>query len=79
MKNLLAMVGAIASQTAVQNLSVREYRDDFMGRLAALATAHEAAFQTEAGTDLAALITRLLEPYVHGAWGEVVTIEPVQR
>ena len=69
------MVGAIASQTAVKGLSAQDYRDDFMGRLSALAAAHDAAFQTEAGTDLATLITRLLEPYVDGAWGDVVTIE----
>ena len=74
-KNLLTIVGAIASQTAVTGLSAQDYRDDFMGRLSALAAAHDAAFQAEAGADLATLITRLLEPYVHGAWGDVVTIE----
>ena len=60
-KNLLAMVGAIALRPRSRTLGQR-YRDDFMGRLAALAAAHEAAFQTEAGTDLAALIDRLLDP-----------------
>ena len=75
-KNLLAIVGAIASQTAVHSPSVPDYRDDFMGRLSALATAHEAAFQSEDGCDLEALITRLLDPYVHGAWSELVTVEP---
>jgi PAS domain S-box-containing protein len=75
-KNLLAIVGAIASQTAVHSPSMPEYRDDFMGRLSALATAHEAAFQSEDGCDLEALITRLLDPYVHGAWSEFVVLEP---
>ena len=75
-KNLLAVVGAIAHQTTAKNVSGQEYRDRFMGRLAALATAHEAAFQTEADADLATLIDRLLEPYAHTAQGEVITIEP---
>ena len=75
-KNLLAMVGAIAGQTSIEKHSAREYRDDFLGRLAALTTAHEAAFETEAGTDLAALITRLLEPYVGGTSGNAVTVDP---
>ena len=78
-KNLLTIIGAIASQTAVEGLSAQDYRDDFMGRLAALAAAHEAAFQSEAGIDLAILIRRLLDPYTHRAWGDVVTIEGDRR
>jgi hypothetical protein len=77
-KNLLTIIGAIANQTAVEGLSARDYRIDFMGRLAALTAAHEAAFQAEAGVDLAALINRLLEPYVHGEWGDVM-VEGGQR
>lgn len=73
-KNLLAIVGAIARQTTVEGLSAGEYREDFTGRLAALAAAHEAAFRSDDGIDLAALINRLLDPYIHRAWGEVVTI-----
>jgi PAS domain S-box-containing protein len=74
-KNLLGMVHAIAQQTTVKDLSAQKYRDNFVGRLEALAAAHEAAFQAETGTDLAALITRLLKPYVHGSPGEVITVE----
>lgn len=74
--NLLAMVGAIADQTSVEKNSAREYRDDFIGRLDALTAAHEAAFETEARTDLAALVARLLEPYVGGAWGRAVKVDP---
>ena len=74
-KNLLTIIGAIANQTAVEGLSAQDYRNDFMGRLSALAAAHEIAFQTEAGADLSRLLTRLLDPYVHRAWGNVVTIE----
>jgi PAS domain S-box-containing protein len=74
-KNLLAIVSAIARQTAVEGHSAEEYRQDFLGRLTALVAAHEAGFQTEAGVDLATLVTRLLDPYAHRAWGDVVTIE----
>ncbi|MFZ1430546.1 MAG: PAS domain S-box protein [Geminicoccaceae bacterium] len=74
-RNLLGMVGAIVHQTAVKGISAQEYRDILMGRLAALTVAHEAAFQTETGTDLTALIIRLLDPYVHGPSGELLTIE----
>ena len=74
-KNLLTIIGAIANQTAVEGLSAQDYRNDFMGRLSALAAAHEIAYQTEAGADLSRLITRLLDPYVHRAWGNVITIE----
>lgn len=75
-KNLLAIVGAIARQTTVEGHSAREYRDDLMGRLAALGAAHEAAFEQTADVELAPLITRLLEPYIHAAWGRVIDVEP---
>jgi PAS domain S-box-containing protein len=64
-KNLLGMVGAIARQTGVEGCSGEDYRDDFLGRLEALAAAHEAAFEEQNGSDLAALVGRLLEPYTH--------------
>ena len=63
-KNLLGMVGSIARQTAVADRTAEDYRNVFLGRIAALTTAHEAAFQEQGEVDLAALITRLLEPYV---------------
>ena len=75
-KNLLAMVSAIAHQTAVEGHSAREYRDSFMGRIVALAAAHDAAFQKDTGVELASLVARLLEPYAHGAGHETVLIEP---
>src|SRR6476646_361388 len=61
-KNLLAMVSAIAHQTAVEGHSAREYRDSLMGRIVALAAAHDAAFQKDTGVELASLVARLLEP-----------------
>ncbi|MGE3294711.1 MAG: PAS domain S-box protein [Geminicoccaceae bacterium] len=73
-KNLLAIVSAIAGQTSVEGVSAQEYRSKLTGRLDALAAAHEASFQTDKGTDLRALITRLLTPYIPGAFGERVLI-----
>jgi PAS domain S-box-containing protein len=73
-KNLLAIVAAIANQTPVEGVSAPEYRSNLTGRLNALAAAHEASFQIERGTDLQTLITRLLTPYIPGAFGERVAI-----
>jgi two-component sensor histidine kinase len=73
--NLLAMVGAIAHQTKVEHVTAEAYRASLMGRITALAAAHEAAFQTDTGTDLGSLIGRLLEPYVDDGCDGVVTIE----
>ena len=74
-KNLLAMVSAIVHQTKVEHITAEAYRASLMGRITALAAAHEAAFQTDAGADLASLIGRLLEPYVDDPCREMVTIE----
>ena len=65
MKNLLAMVQALARQTEAEGRSGEQYRDAFLGRLEALARAHELAFGTES-VDLAALVGGVLEPYAAG-------------
>lgn len=77
-KNLLGMVGSIARQTTMAGRTAEEYRDAFLGRIAALTTAHEAAFQRQGETDLAALIARLLEPYVPASedWGAMIEPGP---
>jgi PAS domain S-box-containing protein len=61
-KNLLAMVRALARRTGAEGRSGEQYRDAFLGRLEALAVAHELAFGTD-GVDLATLVGRTLEPY----------------
>jgi two-component sensor histidine kinase len=68
-KNLLAMVEALARRTEADGRSGEQYRNAFLGRLEALAVAHELAFAAEDGGDLATLIGRTLEPYAgeHGA------------
>ena len=64
-KNLLGMVGAIAGQTKVKGCSAKNTATISWGGSGRLMAAHEAAFQEQAGTDLATLIDRLLEPYAH--------------
>ena len=44
-KNLLALVRALARRTGAEGRSGEEYRDAFLGRLEALAVAHELAFE----------------------------------
>ena len=46
MKNLLAMVQAIARKTTVEGRSGEDYRDDVLGRLNALVRAHDMAFSS---------------------------------
>jgi two-component sensor histidine kinase len=62
-KNLLAMVRALARRTGTEGRSGEQYRDDLLGRLEALSVAHELAFGAGGGADLAALVGRILEPY----------------
>ena len=62
-KNLLAIVHALARQTGTEGRTGEQYRDAFLGRFEALAVAHELAFTAEDTTDLAMLVERVLEPY----------------
>lgn len=73
-KNLLALVQAMARQTSTEGRSAEEYRDAFLGRFNALIQAHEAAFSDGAGADLKELIERTLEPYAANRAG--VLVEP---
>lgn len=72
MKNLLAMVQALARRTETAGRSGARYRDAFLERLDALAVAHELAFAAEGGADLATLVKRTLEPYHAGERGAAV-------
>lgn len=62
-KNLLGVVQALVRLTAVEGRSAEQYRDDLLGRIEALTHAHELAFGTKDGVDLAALVGGTLEPY----------------
>jgi two-component sensor histidine kinase len=64
-KNLLALVQALARQTEAKGRSGAAYRDAFLGRLGTLVRAHELAFAAEADTttDLGELVAATLAPY----------------
>ena len=62
-KNLLALVLALARQTEAEGRSGEDYRDAFLGRLKSLVQAHELTFEAETTIDLKELISVLLAPY----------------
>ena len=74
MKNLLAVAQSIARNTASEGRSATEYREDFLGRLDALAEAQNLAFAEQKETGLAVLVERILAPYT--ANPAAVEIEP---
>jgi len=62
MKNLLAIVRALATQSAVQGRSAQEYRDAFLVRLEALVRAEDFALAGTAQGDLRTLVEKALGP-----------------
>jgi two-component sensor histidine kinase len=62
MRNLLAVVRALATQTAVEGRSGQEYQDAFLGRLEALIRAEDFALAGSAQGDLSALVEQALGP-----------------
>ena len=62
-KNLLALVQALARQTKAEGRSSEAYRDAFLGRLGTLVRAHELAFDAAATADLGELVAGTLAPY----------------
>jgi len=64
MKNMLAIIQAIAHETLRRATSLEQFGKAFEGRLAALARSHEALGDREwHGGDLAALITQCCKPF----------------
>ncbi|MDK1386892.1 HWE histidine kinase domain-containing protein [Sinorhizobium sp. 8-89] len=76
MKNLLALVQAIARQTTAAGRSGEAYRDAFMGRFNALVQAHDAAYAQEGEADLQQVLRQTLEPYSEGPTGVLVESGP---
>jgi two-component sensor histidine kinase len=74
MKNLLAMVQAMARQTPATGRSGEEYRDAFLGRFNALVRAHDFAFREGGETDLTEMVEATLAPYA--ADPATVVVEP---
>ncbi len=62
MKNLLMIVRALASQTAVEGRSAEEYRDTFLGRFEAAIQAEDLALSDTANGDLSALVQQAIGP-----------------
>jgi two-component sensor histidine kinase len=62
MKNLLAIVRAIATQTVVDGRSGEEYRDAFLGRFEAVIRAEDLALTGSAEGNLRALVEQALGP-----------------
>jgi len=63
MKNLLAVVHSMARQTSTEGRSAQQFRDDFLGRFAALVDAQDMAFAEQGEAGMAALFERVLAPY----------------
>jgi PAS domain S-box-containing protein len=61
MKNLLAIVQALATQTEVEGRSGEQYRDAFLGRFEAVLRAEDISLAGDAEPDLGVLIRRALE------------------
>jgi two-component sensor histidine kinase len=77
-KNLLALVQALARQTEAAGRTGEAYRDAFLGRLETLVRAHELAFAAHAATaDLGELVGRILAP--HAADPATIMIETGPR
>ncbi|MBP2234125.1 two-component sensor histidine kinase [Sinorhizobium kostiense] len=74
MKNMLALVQAIARQTAAAGRSGEEYRDAFLGRFNALVQAYDTAYTQEGEAELQELLELTLEPYSEHPTG--VLVEP---
>ena len=73
--NVLGLVQALASQTAVDGRTAREFRDEFRGRLQALAKAEGAVLDQQGGkADLQRLAEDILAPY-RGERPEAIHVE----
>jgi two-component sensor histidine kinase len=76
MKNMLALVQAIARQTVAAGRSGEEYRDAFLGRFNALVQAYDVAYAQEDEADLQEVLERTLEPYSERPTGVLVEAGP---
>jgi PAS domain S-box-containing protein len=84
-KNILAVVQALARQTESRDRSVEAFREAFLGRLRALARAHDLLLEAQwRSADLRPLVERALEAYridcpaCVAIEGEGVALEPSQ-
>lgn len=79
-KNTLAVVQALARQPGTSALSVEQYRDRFIGRIQALARAHDQLLQTNwQSADLGTLIRATLSAYDRDGTIDQVVDGPTTR
>lgn len=64
MKNLSAILRAVATQTEIEGRSAQEYRDIFLGRFEAVINAQTFMAANYGDTDLLALVNQMLTPIV---------------
>lgn len=62
MKNLMAMVRAVANQTKSEGITAEEYRRDFMGRFEAVLNAQDFLTSHGSNADLGMLVTESVQP-----------------
>jgi two-component sensor histidine kinase len=74
MRNLLSVAQSMARQTTTEGRSAEEYRDDFLGRFAALVEAEDLAFTEQGETGVQELFDRIFAPFAAGP--EAILIEP---
>ena len=79
-KNTLAVVQALARQPGVPDMTVEQYRDRFIGRVQALARAHDQLLETNwQSADLGTLIRATLSAYGRDGAPEQVADGPTVR
>ncbi len=79
-KNTLAVVQALARQPGVPDMTVEQYRDRFIGRVQALARAHDQLLETNwQSADLATLIRATLSAYRRDGVADQVVDGPTVR
>jgi two-component sensor histidine kinase len=74
MRNLLSVAQSMARQTTTEGRSAEQYRDDFLGRFAALVEAEELAFTEQGETGVQELLDQVFAPFAAGP--EAIVIEP---
>lgn len=77
MKNVLGLAQSLARQTTTDGRSAEEYRDAFLGRLAALIEAEDLAFDEQDEGGLQELLERILAPFANGRSRVVIEPGPV--
>ena len=79
-KNTLAVVQALARQPGVSEMTVEQYRDRFIGRIQALARAHDQLLETNwQSADLSTLVRTTLSAYGRDGAAEQAAEGPAVR